>query len=167
MGIFSRLLKKSVDKKQNVTVEKHFAKSESPRSSEQEKRPELDLVSDITRKFQNMLKGTSEIINEHVPESGKMRDIIIMFNTVGGFVKEWRLTISGRPDAESTVRVLSLSALFPDDDRYVRPMSGYMTSQYIFTGTKQELLDYLTLPECAENIIHIAIRLDESVKNHD
>lgn len=141
MGIFSKLFKNPTNKEQALS-------------------------EDLANKLPKMLEGAVAIIKRDVTENDENKGVNIKFNIPGRFAKEWFFSVI-RSGMDPSKYVLKIGAQFPDDDRYERSMSDYVMYVQIFTGTKQEIIDYLATPECREKIVSSVANIDKSVKNHD
>ena len=161
MGIFSQFFKKPINKNSEEA-----ARIAAAQIAEQEKKEEQALAEGLANKLPKICESAAKVFDRDVTGSGQMKDVGICFGLADMFVKRWYL-IAGISYSDPSHRVLTVAAEFPDDNRYARPMAGYTMSVRIFTGTKQEILDYLVSQECINELVKTIPHIDKSVKNHD
>ena len=166
MSIFSQFFGEVTNKKPDKATAEELQRQRAAQIAEQEKEKEQVLAEDLASKLPKMLEGAAKMFESNVPESGQMKDTGICFGIPDRFVKKWFIIVSNAY-SEPANRRLMISAEFPNDDRYERPMAGYVMSEYLMRGTKQEILDYLATRECVDEIVKSVARLDKSVRNHD
>ena len=166
MGIFSQIFGGTTNKKANSAAAEELLRQAAAQRAEQEEKKEQAMAEELAGKLPKMLEGAAKMFEREVPESGDMRDTGVCFAIPGRFVQKWFIIVSNGY-SEPANRRLMISAEFPDDDRYERPMAGYIMSECLLRGTKQEIIDYLGTQECVDEIVKAVARLDKAVKNHD
>ena len=156
MSIFSQLFRGKTNNGVRTYCKESQENIENKSIREDTKRKQ---IADLPK----ILANTAKVLESVMGDKDKIN---IRIEIPDRFVKSWFFTVRCT-ESDHSEYSLMLSAEFPDDDRYARPMAGYSMSVYMFTGTKQEIIDYLIsrkgIEEVAESIDH----LDRSVEKHE
>ncbi|MCH5349667.1 MAG: hypothetical protein J1E40_10120 [Oscillospiraceae bacterium] len=117
--------------------------------------------------FDHRDKIFDETINpavlEKMPQEGRFDHISYSFDLDDTYASDYRILFeydAASPKEIKNIRRISIRGIFPDG-------SGRMMMNYIFKGTKDEILAYMASPEGIQEIVDTITHLDESLRKHD
>ena len=139
----------------------------APDMQKQENKNEMSAKENSSNKrMAQFLKAVAVWIENQIPEAGTFakQAICEIPQKMGGEFSRMHtdmigLQIAPDLDAAENARRLIAYVRFPGTDRQM--------SNYIFKGTNQEMMEYLTRPETCSEILEILFRLDHSMWIHD
>ena len=111
-------------------------------------------IGELTDKLCEILYERAEL---EVPKNGKFSQVSVSY-TIPDTQNKAKVAIISDPINPSNLRRVSVNSFRIGSDR--------MISTYIFKGTKQEVLDYISSPECKSQIIETALKLSDSVDKY-
>lgn len=110
-------------------------------------------IKDVNKLYRAVAERLAEKAQDNVPETGRFKKYTI----AGHFTGENIRGILGVEEAyqSDSARCVSLGVCCDGDDR--------MVSNFLFTGTKQEVLEWLESPKGQQVIVDTYIRLEEKL----
>lgn len=110
--------------------------------------------------LRNILPAMASRIEERMPSEGKMRSISYRFDVDASYIKEGVISFEYDSLRLPKGRIVKFGGIFPDG-------SGKKMEQYIFEGTKEEIVQYLKEEERIPEILKMVKELDDAIKKHD
>lgn len=110
-------------------------------------------MKDVNKLYRAVAERLAEKAQDNVPETGRFKKYTI----AGHFTGEDIRGILGVEEAyqSDSARCVSLGVYCDGDSR--------MVSNFLFTGTKQEVLEWLKSPEGQQEIVDAYMRLEEKL----
>ena len=114
-------------------------------------------IKDVNKLYRAVAKRLAEKAKDNVPETGRLKKYTI----AGHFTGENIHGILGIEEANrlDSTQCVSLGVYCDGDDR--------MVSNFLFTGTKQEVLEWLKSSEGQQEIVDAYIHLEEKLEHLD
>lgn len=110
-------------------------------------------MKDVNKLYPAVAERLAEKAQDHVPESGRFQKYTIAGHFTGENIRGI-LGIEEGYQSDSS-RCVSLGVCCYGDDR--------MVSNFLFTGTKQEVLEWLKSPEGQQEIVNAYIHLEDKL----
>ncbi len=118
-------------------------------------------MTEFKTKLEKILINVAKGFDDYIPETGKTRGAVLYFETPCEWAKVCFFDVSRTSDKTlPDVRVLSFGAKFPDD-------SGRKMSNYVFKGSKADMLEYIKSSECLSETLKAIEEFDEKIRIHD
>lgn len=102
-------------------------------------------------------------VREQMPQEGRFDRIRYYLDINDVYASDFGITFeydAASPKEVKNMRRISIFGVFPDG-------SGRMMMNYIFKGTKDEILAFMSSPEGIQEIVDTVSSLDDSIRKHD
>ena len=110
-------------------------------------------IKDVNKLYRAVAEHLAEKAMDHVPETGRFKKYTIAGHFTGEDIRGiLGIEVASRSDS---ARCVSLGVCCDGDDR--------MVSNFLFTGTKQAVLEWLKSPAGQQEIVDAYIHLEEKL----